>query len=151
VKVRFIERHGNALLAEPLRLEGFVTLTGDGALIRQVEQPFAEMARLDGASASIERNGRQRRISLGSGRRGVYLRTLYALLSGDVDAVQQAFDPSLEGRREAWTLTLTPRAAELARLLKPVTLSGAGDRVTVIRITRNDGAWQEFQLAGPAP
>lgn len=128
-----------------------MTLTGEGVLIREVEQPFAETARLDGDSASIERDGRQRRIALGGGRRGVYLRTLYALLSGDVDALGQAFDPSMQGQRDAWTLTLTPRAAELARLLEPVTLSGADDHVTAIRVTRNDGAWQEFQLAGPAP
>jgi hypothetical protein len=146
-RVRFTEERSNELLAEPLAFEGFVTMSEDGTLTRVVERPFQERASIDGDQATLERDGRVRRVDLGRrGRAGAYLRTLYALLKGDADVLEQQFELQVSGDAEDWQLTLTPAEDGLDRWLERIVVAGSGEVVERIRLERSNGAWQEMRL-----
>jgi hypothetical protein len=143
----FTERRYNALLSEPMVLQGHLSVTEDGVLRRVVEQPFPEIATIDGNRATLERDGRTREVDLG--RRGpdiAYLRALYALLRGETEALQAEFDLSVSGDYHAWELLLIPASADLKRWLVRIRVSGSAEQVTRIRMEREDGAWQDLQL-----
>lgn len=143
----FTEHRFNALLSEPLVLEGYVVVTAEGALERVVQQPFAETATIDGDRATLEQNGRVREVDLNRRGRGVaYLRTLYALLRGDHGALDDAFELTVSGDYDAWELLLRPDRPELERWLTRVRVSGSAEQVTRIRMERDDGAWQDMRL-----
>jgi hypothetical protein len=152
VKVRFTEERSNSLLSEPLKFEGYVAMTEDGTLTRVVEHPFEEKATIDGEQATLERDGRIRRVDLGRRARGaVYLRTLYALLRGDGDTLESSFDLKVSGDGDAWQLALTPTDRRLGRWLEHIVVSGSGDVVERIRMERSNGAWQDMRLLRDPP
>jgi hypothetical protein len=151
-RVRFTEQRLNTLLSEPLVFEGYVAMTADGTLTRVVERPFEEKASIDGEQATLERDGKVRRVDLDRrGRGGVYLRTLYALLRGDADALENSFDLEVSGDRDNWQLTLTPAERALGRWLERIVVSGSGEVVERIRMERSNGAWQDMRLLRDPP
>lgn len=146
-RLRFTELRANELLAEPMTFEGYVTMTDDGTLVRVVERPFEEKATIDGERATLSRDGKVRRVDLDRrGRGGAYLRTLYALLRGDLAALEERFSLEVTGDAGEWRLILTPEERDVGRWLERVVVAGRGEVVERIRMERSNDAWQEMRL-----
>jgi len=146
-RVPFTEERFNELLAAPMTFAGYVSMTDDGILLRVVEEPFEETATIDAEQATLTRDGVVRRVDLDRrGRGGAYLRTLYALLTGNARALEEQFALEVEGEREQWRLVLTPTRRALQRELARIVVSGSGDVVERIRMERSNGAWQDMRL-----
>lgn len=148
--VRFVEHRSNKLLDEPLTFSGVVEMTADGALRRVVQAPFHETATIREDTATLERDGRTRRVKLDRHPRATaYLQSLRSLLRGDHDALARTFDMVATGDLEAWQLALTPLNGA-AHWLGHITISG-GERLERIRMERPDGSWQDMQLVHGTP
>lgn len=151
-RVHFVERRCNRLLSEPLVLRGYVSMDDLGTLTRVVEEPFQERATLDGETATLQRDDRERRVDLGrGGAAAAYLRALYALLRGDEAILREHFDLQVSGSAQDWLLQLVPTERRLQRRLDAMTVRGAGDTVAGIRMERADGAWQDMQFERRQP
>jgi Outer membrane lipoprotein carrier protein LolA-like len=120
-EVRFVH-----LLREPLVLHGELEYGGDDRLGKRVDTPFRETTTIGGGVARVEREGRPpREIPL---ERAPALAALLggfsALLGGDAAALGRRYMLDLKTSRDAWTLTLSPRDAELARHLRSIIVDG---------------------------
>ena len=79
-------------------------------------------------STALVRAARPRRSRSASSRasRAIAPASFGALLSGDRAQLEQHYRVASAGTREHWTLTLTPRRAELAAKVRGITLHGRG-------------------------
>jgi hypothetical protein len=66
-------------------------------------------------------------------------------LEGNLPELQRAYNLSLAGDLTHWQLTLTPRDARLAQLVRRVTISGAGAQPSAIRTEQANG--DDFRMA----
>lgn len=124
----FFERRGSPLLAQPLLFSGRMQRPAAGTLVKRIEQPYAELTRIQGEKVSVERAGeRARRFSL---RRAPELRALMAgieaVLGGDLALLEKHYALRMDGSDAAWTLHLSPRDARLARRVQSMRFLGTG-------------------------
>lgn len=71
--------------------------------------------------------------------------TLRGVLAGDLSALRRGFDVrAVDGR--IWRITLRPIDPALARLLRAVTIDGAGNTPTVIDMVQADGDEQRLTI-----
>ena len=78
------------------------------------------------------------------------LRTLIdairAPLQGDTATLRRAFEPALTGTIDGWSLTLTPRGAGTAAMVRTVHLQGRGDQVVTLTMTQANGDEQQLTI-----
>lgn len=67
-------------------------------------------------------------------------------LSGDIAALQRAFTIRLEGTDAAWQLDLQPRDPRAARLLRRVTVGGAGAEIRTLLLVQANGDEQRMTI-----
>ena len=60
-------------------------------------------------------------------------------LAGDLAGLRRAYHVAIAGTPEAWRLTLLPRETGLARLVRQVTIDGAGATLRRVRTTQANG------------
>lgn len=151
-EVPFVEQRHNRLLKEPLVLTGHLAYPAPGRLDKVVETPFRETLRVDGGEIAIERDGRERRLSLrGRGSFRVMLQSIEAIMAGGAATLEEHFEASVSGDDARWLLALVPRSKRLAKQLGRIEVSGVEDRVRSIRFDLADGEWQLLEIGhGPA-
>jgi Outer membrane lipoprotein carrier protein LolA-like len=135
-EVRFV-----SLLKQPLLLRGQLHYGGANELGKRVEQPYAETTTISAGKVEVQRAGKPpQHFSL---ERAPELQALLvafsALLGGDAATLQRyyAVDARQEGDR--FTLTLTPRMADLAKHLSDVVVDGNGAEPRCFTLHQSDG------------
>jgi hypothetical protein len=148
----FVELRGSPLLKAPLRLSGDYRRPRADMLVREVRAPYAETTTITGDEVTIARAGKSpRRFSLARAPELATLQASYgALLAGDRDALERHYRIDAAGRRERWTLTLTPKHAALAQQLDAITLHGRGAELRCIETRAPKQPVQRTLLAGAA-
>jgi len=139
-RARFVERQFIALLDEPVDASGELSFEAPGRLEKRTLKPRPELLAVDGDQVRIERPGLARTMSLRQlPEVAPLIESLRATLNGDRQALEKAFDVNLEGRRDAWRMTLRPRDEAGASLARRIVLSGAGHDVQQVEIEQADG------------
>lgn len=154
----FVEVRGSALLKAPLRLSGEYRRPDAGTLVREVRAPYAETttirtgAKPGQGEVEIVRAGKApRRFSLGRAPELMALQASFgALLGGDRAALERHYRVSAEGTRQQWTLTLTPREAELAARVRQIVLLGREGELRCIETRPARGTEQQRTLLASA-
>lgn len=157
MRTGFVEIRGSPLLKAPLRIEGEYQRPREGTLVREVRVPYAETTTIvtgkSGAGeVQIARAGKSsRKFSLSRAPElGALQASFGALLSGDRALLEQHYRIAVDGTREHWTLTLTPKQAALAATLRSVVLRGRGAELRCIETQPARGEVQRTLLAGAA-
>lgn len=152
MRTAFVELRGSALLKAPLRLEGEYLRPRGDTLVREVRSPYTETTTIREGAVSIARGGRSARtFSLSRAPELASLqRSFGALLSGDRALLEEHYRLASQGTRERWTLSLTPKAADLAAQLQHITLYGRGAELRCIETHPREGDPQRTLLAGAA-
>lgn len=124
----YYERRESPLLEGALEFEGELERPSAGVLVKRIDAPYRETARIEGEEVVVERDDRPaRRFSL---RRAPELRALTAgieaVLGGDLALLQRHFTLAIEGSASAWTLRLTPLDRRLARKVEHLHFRGTG-------------------------
>lgn len=134
MRTAFVELRESRMLKKPLRLSGEYRHPEDGVLVREVRAPYAETTTIRSGEATIERAGKApRTFPLSRAPELAGLQASFgALLAGDRTALGEYYAISSDGTRQQWTLTLKPRAAELAAQLQGITLYGQGAELRCI-------------------
>ena len=139
--IAFEETRESPWLAAPVLSKG-VMKSGAQGLEKSVEQPRRETWRIlpdrvqhmaPGASAPSE--------LMFSAAPGVALLagTLRRVVAGDLESLAQDYHLQPAGDERQWTLQLTPRRPEVARVVSRVELQGEGARLRVISIDEPRG------------
>ena len=147
----FAEARFMQVLDQPLVVSGELAWLGGDRLQRQVMQPHQETATIADDEVTLQRAGKSpRRFSLGRAPQlQVLLDSFVALLSGDAGRLQQAFEIRQGGDPAgAWTLTLVPRDAKVAKAIASITIDGAGRESRCMRMQEADGDLA-IDLLGP--
>lgn len=148
----FVELRGSKLLKKPLRLEGEYQRPQPDTLVRQVTAPYAETTTIRAGEVVIAREGRgARRFSLARVPEMAGLQSSFgALLAGDRDRLEQHYHLHTQGRRQRWTMTLTPRDAAMREKVHTITLYGRGAELRCIETQPVGAEAQRTLLAGAA-
>lgn len=138
----FAEARFLQVLDRPLVVSGQLSWLGGDRLQRRVEHPRAETATIADGEVTQQREGKPpRHFSLKRAPQlQVLLDSFAALLGGDAGRLQQAFEIRHEGDAAgAWTLTLVPRDARVARTVARIRIDGAGNQPRCMHMEEADG------------
>jgi hypothetical protein len=135
-EVRFL-----SVLKQPLVLHGRLHYGGAGELGKDVEQPYRETTSIHAGSVDVQRAGRPpQHFAL---ERAPELQALLAafgaLLAGDAATLAQYYAIDARQDGEGFTLTLTPRSADLARHLREIVVDGHGGEPACFSMHQADG------------
>jgi hypothetical protein len=137
----FVEVRYSALLAEPLVASGRLEHRADGALVREVLEPYRETTTLKGENVRLEREGsRPRSFSLNRAPelRGM-LSSFGALITGDLGLLESNFVVTTRGSDDRWQIELVPIDDKLKRRLASIYVDGALDRARCFTVSEPDG------------
>ena len=138
----FAEARFLQVLDRPLVVSGQLSWLGGDRLQRRVERPHAETATIADGEVTQQRDGKPpRHFSLKRAPQlQVLLDSFVALLSGDANRLQQAFEVQREGEAAgAWTLTLVPRDARVAKTVSRIRIDGVGSQSRCMHMQEADG------------
>jgi hypothetical protein len=141
-RTAFAEARFMRVLDRPLVVSGELAWLGGDQLQRRVDHPQPETATIADGEVTLQRGGKHpRHFSLSHAPQlQVLLDSFVALLGGDAARLQQAFQITQTGdRTDAWTLTLVPRDAKLARSVAGITIDGRGTQSRCMRMQEADG------------
>lgn len=152
VRTAFVELRGSPLLKAPLRIQGEYQRPDSDSLVREVRSPYAETTTLRNGEATIARAGKTpRKFPLARVPELAGLQASFgALLSGDRVSLEKHYRLASQGTRQQWTLSLTPKDAELQGSVRDITLYGRGAELRCIETRPVKGELQRTLLAGAA-
>lgn len=130
------------MLDRPLVVSGELSWLGGDRLQRRVEHPQQETATIADGEVTQQRDGRSpRHFSLKRAPQlQVLLDSFVALLSGDASRLQQAFEIRQGGDAGgAWTLTLVPRDARVAKTVAGIRIDGYAKASRCMHLQEADG------------
>lgn len=138
----FAEARFLQVLERPLVVSGELAWLGGDKLQRRVDHPQQEIATIADGEVTQQRAGkRPRHFSLKRAPQlQVLLDSFVALLSGDAARLQQAFEIRHAGDAAgAWTLTLVPRDARVAKTVASITIDGYATQSRCMHMQESDG------------
>jgi hypothetical protein len=140
-QLHFAETRQSALLAAPLEITGVLYRDDQGRLIRETHGPREETQILAADHVEVRRpTGYRQRFSLRRAPELAALRqALGAILDGDVNALTEHFEYTLEHDDQEWTLTLAPIDPTLAERVASLRLQGSTGELASLRLTTADG------------
>jgi outer membrane lipoprotein-sorting protein len=141
-KDNFTETRHSALLSAPLVLKGSLVYARPDRLEKNVLAPYEERTVIAGNSVTIDNRTlkQARTFSLASsGAISALVESMRATLAGDRASLERHYSVQLDGRAEAWTLSLAPREPKLAAMIKRIQIAGVRERVKRIDIEEASG------------
>lgn len=113
-EARFTEERTVAALDAPLRASGRLSFQAPDRFARHTEQPRPESMEVLGNTVVLRRGTRTRQLTLDTVPELAALAdALRGTLTGNAEVLQRHFDVKVAGSAERWTLTLTPKSAQL--------------------------------------
>jgi outer membrane lipoprotein-sorting protein len=138
----FAEARFLQVLQQPLVVSGELSWLGGDQLQRRVDQPQRETSTIADGEVTQQREGRSaRHFSLKRAPQlQVLLDSFVALLSGDAARLQKSFEITQTGEADgAWTLTLVPRDARVAKTVASIRIDGVGKQSRCMHMQEADG------------
>jgi outer membrane lipoprotein-sorting protein len=139
---RFVETRHSDVLKAPLVLQGTLAYTRPSRLEKNVRSPYEERTVIDGGTISIDNRTLNRRTSMNiasSPGLAALVESIRATRAGDLSALKRHYAVDVGGAREQWQLTLRPADAQLAALVRKVTIDGAGTRIARVELQEASG------------
>jgi len=130
------------MLDRPLVVSGELAWLGGDRLEREVREPRAERFSIADGKVTQQRPGQApRQFALDRAPQlQALLDSFVALLSGDGARLQQAFAIHASGEASAaWSLSLTPRDAKVARSVSGIVINGHGAEAHCMQVREADG------------
>ncbi len=153
-EIAFEESRYNRLITEPVRSRGRLIYEPPDRLIKRLEAPRRESAVLERERLAIldaqDREVASIDLWLQPDLQMVY-GSIKAVLAGDAEALRSAFWVSLDGKREAWVLTLRPRSDSARTRLEQVVIEGRGSKLLSFEFREADGDRSQLRLLPEHP
>ena len=138
--VTFTEVQHLAVLDRPLESSGELLYEAPGRLEKRILKPRPETLVLAHGMLSATRGRHTRTVELAAWPQlAPLLESMRATLTGDRAALERIFSVQLEGDAAHWTLRLTPRDPEAARVVTQVLITGESAAMKTVEVLAADG------------
>ncbi|HUL45609.1 MAG TPA: LolA-related protein [Steroidobacteraceae bacterium] len=138
--VTFTEVQHLAVLDRPLESSGELLYQAPDRLEKRIEKPRPETLVLAHGVLIATRGKHTRTMELAAWPQvAPLLESLRATLTGDRPTLERIFSVELEGDAARWTLRLTPRDPEAARVLTRVIITGENASLRTVEVLQTDG------------
>jgi hypothetical protein len=138
---RFVERKYLKILDRPLELTGTLEYRAPDHLERRTLTPRAESFVVDGDRLRLEdARGRKRTFALQDNAvLWAFVESIRSTLNGDLSQLQRFYSVALDGGREGWRLSLTPKQPRMSALIDVIRIAGSGGRIDTVEIHEAQG------------
>jgi len=140
---RFREEKHLAMLDAPLVTEGTIHFSPPGRLARRAERPVASTLLIDGDKLQFGDAGGGQSMDLATNPVArLFVDSFVTLLAGDRAGLERIFKATLASRPGGgWVLTLVPRVAPMDKVIKDMSLRGAGLALREMDVRETSGDW----------
>ncbi len=148
---RFTETKTVAMLTQPLVLKGTLAYVRPDRVEKHVTSPYAEHLVVQGDQLSLSTREGTKHLAVDSHPLiRSFIEAIRASLAGELAVLRRLYHIKIQGTQQQWTLTLRPLDAQVAEYLTSITISGHGDRMTVVDIRETGGDRSLMQILEPA-
>ena len=142
-RATFVEHHHLKLLRRPLESSGELLFAPPDRLEKRTLAPRPESLRVEAGQLTLElrvAGQRHAHVALASyPQLEPLVEGIRATLAGDRATLERLFVVAFSSRAEAWSLSLQPRDAQLARMVSELRIDGQGGDVLRVETLRADG------------
>jgi hypothetical protein len=150
-EVTFAETDYLALLDRPVKSSGVLLYQAPAHLEKRTLLPKQESLVLDGDQLTVRRGHRTYHMQVSAYPQvALYVDAMRDTLAGNEAALRKVFKVALSGTPQDWKLELVPLDPSVARKVRQVTISGAGDVIRSVEILQADGDRSVMTLAPPS-
>ena len=136
----FTETRTVAMLERTLQSSGRLSFEAPDSFVRETLKPRREKIAVVGNSVTMSLGARTRTVPLDSvPEAAVIMEAIRGTLTGNRDAIERNFTPSVIGTPQRWTLELKPREPRLRELVIAVRLVGERALVREVTVAMADG------------
>ena len=136
----FTETRTVAMLERTLQSSGRLSFEAPDSFVRETLKPRREKIAVVGNSVTMSLGARTRTVPLDSvPEAAVIMEAIRGTLTGNRDAIERNFAPSVTGTPQRWTLELKPREPRLRELVIAVRLVGERALVREVTVAMADG------------
>lgn len=148
---RFTETKTVAMLTQPLVLKGTLAYVRPNRVEKHVTSPYAEHLIVQGDQLTLSTREGTKHLAVDSHPLiRSFIEAIRASLAGELSVLRRLYHIKLQGTRQDWMLTLRPLDPQAAEYLTSITLTGHGDRLTVVDIRETGGDRSLMQILEPA-
>lgn len=136
----FTETRTVAMLERTLQSSGRLSFEAPDSFVRETLKPRREKIAVVGNSVTMSLGSRIRTVPLDSvPEAAVIMEAIRGTLTGNRDAIERNFTPSVTGTPQRWTLELKPREPRLRELVIALRLVGERALVREVTVAMADG------------
>ena len=136
----FTETRTVAMLERTLQSSGRLSFEAPDSFVRETLKPRREKIAVVGNSVTMSLGSRTRTVPLDSvPEAAVIMEAIRGTLTGNRDAIERNFTPSVTGTPQRWTLELKPREPRLRELVIALRLVGERALVREVTVAMADG------------
>jgi hypothetical protein len=144
----FIQTKNIAALSQPLVSTGVLGLSAERELVWQTLKPLKSTLVI-GVDGLRQFNRSDQLVNAADNPIAAELAQVFlSMLSGNAEALDQAFTQTLTCEDANWHLSLVPKDDELGNILESLTMSGAG-RIEKISFRETRGDYTEILVSAP--
>jgi outer membrane lipoprotein-sorting protein len=139
---RFVEQRFLRVLESPLELTGKLVYRAPDRLEKHTLTPKPESMTIEGNRLVIESTSSNRRRVVGLQDYPVlwgFIESLRATLGGDLQTLERFYRVELDGRPDAWRLSLAPRDRQMSDYIRLITITGAGGWISKVEVHEAQG------------
>lgn len=147
----FTERQYVSLLKNPVDMSGELFFMAPGHLEKITRLPAAESLVIDNGTLTMTRGALHHSLSLQAYPQiGAFIDSIRATLAGDRASLQRTYVISFAAAPGHWDLSLAPRDAKLAAIIREIKITGADASIQRVETIRADGD-RSVMLITPVP
>ena len=136
----FTETRTVAMLERTLQSSGRLSFEAPDSFVRETLKPRREKIAVVGNSVTMSLGSRTRTVPLDSvPEAAVIMEAIRGTLTGNRDAIERNFTPSVTGTPQRWALELKPREPRLRELVIALRLVGERALVREVTVAMADG------------
>lgn len=139
-RANFTESKSIAMLDAPVESSGELFYKAPDYFEKRTLKPKPESMVLDGNTVMMERGTKKRSLQLQNYPEiAAFTESIRGTLAGDRQALERAYELTMQGNRQDWELVLTPIDSKMKTIVEHIRISGAEDVLRTIEISQADG------------
>lgn len=136
----FVEQRTVQMLERTLVSSGRIAFEAPDTFVRETLKPRRESVKVVGNSVTMSQGNRSRTVALdASPEAALIFEAIRGTLTGNREALEKHFKPTVTGNAERWSLELVPREVLLRELVVSIRMSGVRALVREVLVVMADG------------
>lgn len=136
----FVEQRTVQMLERTLVSSGRIAFEAPDTFVRETIKPRRESVKVVGNSVTMSQGSRSRTLSLDAApEASLIFEAIRGTLTGNREALEKHFKPTVTGTAERWSLELVPRELLLRELVVSIRMSGVRALVREVLVVMADG------------